>query len=38
MWKWQTEPEDTFYINNIVFNTFMIVDDQVIVANSEDNV
>jgi hypothetical protein len=35
--RWQIELKDTFYINNIEINTLLCASDQVILANSEDN-
>jgi hypothetical protein len=35
--RWQTELKDTFYRNNIEITTLLFADDQVILANSEDN-
>jgi hypothetical protein len=35
--RWQIELKDKFYINNTEINTLHFADDQVILANSEDN-
>jgi hypothetical protein len=35
--RWQIKLKDKFYINNIEINTLLSADDQVILANSEDN-
>jgi hypothetical protein len=35
--RWQIEVKDKFYINNIEINTLLFADDQVILANSRDN-
>jgi hypothetical protein len=35
--RWQIELKEKFYINNIEINTLLFADDQVILANPEDN-
>jgi hypothetical protein len=35
--RWQIELKDKFYINSIEINTLLFADDQVILANSENN-